>query len=70
MVTIIGTKHNVRCNEFSRQWGVYLDENNELPAVWDVCLKCASRDKSTVIGKNSHVKKENVNNNGYNRNIK
>jgi len=58
MVTIIGTKHNVRCEECHRQWGVYLDKNNELPVGWSVCLNCESKNKSTIIERNSNVKGE------------
>lgn len=53
-VTIIATKHDVKCSECKRTWGVYLDQDNKLPDGWNICLKCAS--------KKMNVEKENVNN--------
>jgi hypothetical protein len=42
-VKITGTKHNIKCLDCGHTWGVYLDENEELPEGWNICLKCASR---------------------------
>lgn len=39
-IAITGIKVNITCKKCFKTWGVYLNDNYQLPVGWDSCSRC------------------------------